>query len=173
MRCRGRIARFCAYNAIACIGSKTLVYPERCNGCVGCVKVRPGKAIRETARRIGTAETRHAGRITLIQGRLEVGAAMFSPVVRAVKGQLRYESPAILDAPPGTFCSVVAIMRGADFVRLVTEPTPFGLYDANRASRFFWRSRKIEALPRRIPGVGGSSIRCRDTATGLQGFTNG
>ena len=35
----------------------------------------------------------------------------------------------ILDASPGTSCPVVETMRGADFVLLVTEPTPFGLHD--------------------------------------------
>jgi len=39
----------------------------------------------------------------------------------------------ILDAPPGTACPVVESMRGADFVLMVTEPTPFGLHDLRLA----------------------------------------
>jgi MinD superfamily P-loop ATPase len=39
----------------------------------------------------------------------------------------------ILDASPGTSCPVVETMRGADFVLLVTEPTPFGLHDLRLA----------------------------------------
>ena len=35
--------------------------------------------------------------------------------------------------PPGTSCPVVETMRGADFVLLVTEPTPFGLHDLRLA----------------------------------------
>jgi MinD superfamily P-loop ATPase len=35
----------------------------------------------------------------------------------------------ILDVPPGTSCPVVESVHGADFVLLVTEPTPFGLHD--------------------------------------------
>ncbi len=35
----------------------------------------------------------------------------------------------IRDSPPGTSCPVVESIRGADFVILVTEPTPFGLHD--------------------------------------------
>jgi MinD superfamily P-loop ATPase len=35
----------------------------------------------------------------------------------------------IRDAPPGASCPVVETMRGADFILLVTEPTPFGLHD--------------------------------------------
>jgi MinD superfamily P-loop ATPase len=35
----------------------------------------------------------------------------------------------IYDAPPGTSCSVVETIHDADYIILVTEPTPFGLYD--------------------------------------------
>jgi MinD superfamily P-loop ATPase len=41
--------------------------------------------------------------------------------------------PVILDASPGTACPVVESMRGADFVLMVTEPTPFGLHDLRLA----------------------------------------
>lgn len=39
----------------------------------------------------------------------------------------------ILDAPPGTSCSVVETVLNSDFVILVTEPTPFGLHDLTLA----------------------------------------
>jgi len=35
--------------------------------------------------------------------------------------------------PPGTSCPVIAAMKDADFVLLVTEPTPFGLHDLKLA----------------------------------------
>ena len=35
----------------------------------------------------------------------------------------------LLDAPPGTSCQVVETVSDADYVILVTEPTPFGLHD--------------------------------------------
>jgi len=41
--------------------------------------------------------------------------------------------PAILDAPPGTSCLVIATLQETDFVVLVTEPTPFGLHDLRLA----------------------------------------
>jgi MinD superfamily P-loop ATPase len=58
---------------------------------------------------------------------------MAPPLIRAVKARLRYGMPAILDAPPGTSCPVITAIRGADFVVLVTEPTPFGLNDLKLA----------------------------------------
>jgi MinD superfamily P-loop ATPase len=71
--------------------------------------------------------------VTLIQGRLDVGVAMAPPLIRAVKSRLQRGVPAILDAPPGTSCPVIATIRGSDFVVLVTEPTPFGLHDLKLA----------------------------------------
>jgi MinD superfamily P-loop ATPase len=59
--------------------------------------------------------------------------AMAPPLIRAVKTHLRNGAPAILDAPPGTSCPVIATLRGADLVVLVTEPTPFGLHDLRLA----------------------------------------
>jgi len=129
----GQCGRFCEYNAIVSFGTAPLVFPEMCHGCGGCAKVCPRQAIREVPRRIGDVEIREADHVTLIQGRLDVGVAMAPPLIRAVKDRLRDDSPAILDAPPGTSCPVIATLRGADFVLLVTEPTPFGLHDLRLA----------------------------------------
>ncbi|MBN1866795.1 ATP-binding protein [Candidatus Sumerlaeota bacterium] len=129
----GECGRFCEYHAIVSFGTKPLVFPEMCHGCGGCAKVCPRGAIRETDRRIGVVETIESGNIELIQGRLDVGRAMAPPLIRAVKARLRPGAPAILDAPPGTSCPVVATIRETDFVALVTEPTPFGLHDLKLA----------------------------------------
>jgi MinD superfamily P-loop ATPase len=58
---------------------------------------------------------------------------MSPPLIKAV---LSHRDPAkltIVDAPPGTSCPVIETMKPADFVLLVTEPTPFGLYDLQLA----------------------------------------
>jgi MinD superfamily P-loop ATPase len=58
---------------------------------------------------------------------------MSPPLIKKVRS---YENPdklTIIDAPPGTSCPVIASMKDADFVLLVTEPTPFGLYDLKLA----------------------------------------
>ncbi|HOI87862.1 MAG TPA: hypothetical protein PLV51_08385, partial [Lentimicrobium sp.] len=39
----------------------------------------------------------------------------------------------LFDSPPGTSCPVMETVRDADFVLLVTEPTPFGLHDLSLA----------------------------------------
>jgi MinD superfamily P-loop ATPase len=135
LRCDGcgECGRFCAYHAIVSFGTAPLIFAELCHGCGGCALVCPRRAITEVERRVGVVETLRAGRVTLVQGRLDVGAAMAPPVIRAVKTHLRPGGTAILDAPPGTSCPVVTAIRGADRVVLVTEPTPFGLHDLTLA----------------------------------------
>jgi MinD superfamily P-loop ATPase len=127
---------FCQFNALASFCGAPLVFPELCHGCGGCTLVCPRNAISETDFRIGVISTFRAGHITLQSGSLDVGVALASELVQAVKARLVAGAScgtAILDAPPGTACPAVATLRGADFVVLVTEPTPFGLHDLKLA----------------------------------------
>ena len=125
----GKCAEVCQFKAIAALKSKPLVFEELCHGCGGCRRVCPAGAIREKPREIGVVEFGQAGEVEWIQGRLNVGEAMAPPLIREVKKHIRPSGLTIIDCPPGTSCPVIAAMRGADFVLLVTEPTPFGLHD--------------------------------------------
>lgn len=130
----GECSKFCEYHAIVTFGTAPLIFPELCHGCGGCTLVCPTKAISEVGRRIGVVETMVSENITLIGGRIDVGVAMAPPLIRAVKKRLHNDMPAILDAPPGTSCPVIAAIRDTDLVLLVTEPTPFGLSDLTLAA---------------------------------------
>lgn len=60
---------------------------------------------------------------------------MAVPVIKQLK---EWASPGpdgltILDSPPGTSCPMVETVADADFVVLVTEPTPAGLHDLELA----------------------------------------
>ena len=126
-------SKICQFSAIVTFGTAPLVFPEMCHGCGGCTLVCSPKAITEVGRRIGVVETMTSENITLVTGRLDVGVALAPPLIRAVKNMLPQNVNAILDAPPGTSCPVIAAIRDVDMVLLVTEPTPFGLNDLSLA----------------------------------------
>lgn len=128
----GRCAEVCVWHAIAVVGEKVLIFPELCHGCGSCTLNCPEDAISEVLYPMGTLESGQAGAIDFGQGTLDVGQAMSVPIIRQLKQRnLTDAGPrvAILDAQPGASCPVVETMRDADFVLLVTEPTPFGLHD--------------------------------------------
>ncbi len=130
----GRCAEVCQYHAIAALPNMTLVFPELCHGCGGCTLECPERAISEVPHTIGITEKGQAGPIDFAHGILNVGEPMATPIIRQLKKRISNEYDlAILDAPPGTACPVVESMRGADFVLMVTEPTPFGLHDLKLA----------------------------------------
>lgn len=133
-KCTGcrKCAEICQYHAIAVL-KKALVFPELCHGCGGCTLVCPVGAIREESRTIGVVETGKALSVQFVQGCLNVGEPMAPPLIRGVKKKAITDGVAILDAPPGTSCPVVTTVRDADYVLLVTEPTPFGLNDLRLA----------------------------------------
>ncbi len=128
----GRCAEVCVWHAIAVVGRKVLVFPELCHGCGSCTLNCPEEAIYEVLHIMGSLEAGQAGPIAFGHGILNVGEAMAVPIIRQLKAKHRAGADhgvTILDASPGTSCPVVETMRGADFVLLVTEPTPFGLHD--------------------------------------------
>jgi len=124
-----RCAQVCAYNAIAVLKDKVLVFSELCHGCGACSYLCPKGAIKEVGREIGNVEIGNRNTLDFVLGRLNIGEAMSPPLIRAVKGCINSYKDVIIDAPPGVSCPVIESIKNSDFCLLVTEPTPFGLSD--------------------------------------------
>lgn len=129
----GKCADICAYNAIAVLPKNVLVLANLCHGCGACSYLCPEKAITEEDMIIGAVESGQAGSIDFVQGRLNTGEAMPTPVIRKVKKKISPDYTVIIDVSPGTSCPVVESVKDSNFCLLVTEPTPFGLNDLTLA----------------------------------------
>ncbi|MFC1509243.1 ATP-binding protein [Candidatus Omnitrophota bacterium] len=129
----GKCAEICQYRAIVMLGDDPFVTPEMCHACGGCWLVCPVDAITPVEREIGGIETGWSSGIRFIHGKLAIGQIMSPPLIRMVKNRIPEDSIAVIDCPPGTSCPVITAVQGADYVLLVTEPTPFGLHDLKLA----------------------------------------
>lgn len=125
---------FCAYNAIVVLrGLKVFAVPEICKSCGGCVLVCPQKAITEQPRDIGYIKFGERLGVRLIEGELNIGESSATPLIRMLRHYFPENYDVVIDSPPGAAHPMVESVRHADFVILVTEPTPFGLHDLREA----------------------------------------
>lgn len=123
----------CQFSAIVLMGEYVMTFPEMCHGCKGCIMACPTGAISEGSRELGKLEKGRSDHIEFYHGLLRVGEAMSPPLIEKVKEHIGSNTLNIIDAPPGTSCPVIAAIKDADFLLLVTEPTPFGLNDLKLA----------------------------------------
>jgi MinD superfamily P-loop ATPase len=140
-RCRA-CTDICQFKAIGIFGDVVMTFPEMCHGCSACWVICPENAITPGKRELGQILTGQAGPIEFAMGRLRVGEAMSPPLMRDVKhhlgiGRGRADRDVIIDAPPGVSCPAINAVMDADVIVLVTEPTPFGLYDLILAQKAF------------------------------------
>jgi len=129
----GKCSEICQFNAIVVVGETVLAFEQLCHSCGGCMEICPETAIAEKGRALGVIQKGRYNGIEFIHGKLKVGEAMSPPLIRKVLSLAEPNRIRIVDAPPGTSCPVIETMKGADFVLLVTEPTPFGLHDLQLA----------------------------------------
>jgi MinD superfamily P-loop ATPase len=129
----GECAKICRFSAIIRVGQTILVTPQMCHGCGGCTLVCPTCAITEEPFELGRLEKGASGSIGFAHGILNIGIAISPPLIKAVLEAGLGAELTIIDSPPGTSCPVIESVRDADYVVLVTEPTPFGLNDLKLA----------------------------------------
>jgi len=129
----GKCSKFCAYNALAVVPNKVLVFADLCHSCKGCELVCPEDAVGWRKREVGMLRRGEQNGISVVEGDLNLGESQAIPVIKAVKQEINLEKTVIIDAPPGTSCPVMEAIEDSDFVILVTEPTPFGLHDLKLA----------------------------------------
>ena len=129
----GKCSEICQFSAIVCIKEQVLTFEQLCHSCGGCWRICPADAIKPKPLNIGDIDSGKAQNIDFIAGRLQIGNVRSPALIKEVKKHIKQDHISIIDVPPGTSCPVVEAVKGADFVLLVTEPTPFGLNDLRLA----------------------------------------
>ena len=130
----GKCANKCRYNAIAVVKGKPLVFNDMCHSCGVCAAVCPRNAIKLNQVAIGDIlidENHHP--FSFGYGRLNIGESQSPLIIGELQKLSLHDGITIIDGPPGTACSTVKTISGADKVILVTEPSPFGVHDLKLA----------------------------------------
>ncbi|MCD6402546.1 ATP-binding protein, partial [bacterium] len=130
-----KFAKKCKFGALKAVGKKLKLNSFLCEGCGACeifcppgvIKMRPVKN-----GEIRIKKTKYG--FPLISGQLYPGETGSGKIVTEIKKEAEkfdYEIQ-ILDSAPGTGCPVIAALRDANFVILISEPTPSGFSDLKR-----------------------------------------
>lgn len=165
----GECSDICQFKAISLLGEVLLVFPEMCHGCGACLEVCPKNALSPDSRELGEVLWGQAGQAGFLMGRLRVGEAMSPPLMRQVKQRLSKmladsAGDVIIDCPPGVSCPAMNSVMDSDLILLVSEPTPFGLYDFRLAWEAFSPLNKPMGAVINRAGLGDEKLQkfCRD-----------
>lgn len=159
--CR-KCADWCEFNAISIIKSREFakVNHDLCHSCGACIVACEFGAITEHEQPLGVISHFDVGiGKGLTEGRLKIGSAMQTMLIKAVKKNTRNSAEIIIyDAPPGTSCPVVETVANADYIILVTEPTPFGLHDLKIAAELLKDLQKPFGVIVNKAGLGNNDV---------------
>ncbi|MFB6341409.1 P-loop NTPase [Saccharicrinis sp. FJH62] len=124
---------YCEFGAVSVIPrvKYATIDAGLCHSCGACLLACSFDALTEKPEPIGSITSYNVlDNQVLTEGVLKVGSSMQTMLIKKLKKSISTASEVILyDAPPGTSCQVVETLSDANFIVLVTEPTPFGLHD--------------------------------------------
>ncbi|QIA08389.1 nucleotide-binding protein [Draconibacterium halophilum] len=157
-----KCAVWCEFNAISIV--KNLKFAEvnydLCHSCGACFEACTFDALKQIENPLGRiSEYQTTFGAGIMEGRLEIGSAMQTALIKKVKKQASTgQTITLLDAPPGTSCPVVETVANADYVILVTEPTPFGLHDLKIAVEVLKELKKPFGVIVNKAGLGNNDV---------------
>ncbi|MDA3890374.1 MAG: ATP-binding protein [Salinivirgaceae bacterium] len=157
-----KCSEYCEFNAIAIVAGEQFaeVNVSLCHSCGACLAACDNGAIHEKELPIGSVvnyNTQFGN--GLLEGRLRVGSTMQTMLIKELKKQVPNLNEVIIyDAPPGTSCPVVETVIDADFIVLVSEPTPFGLYDLKLMVELLYELKKPFGVVINKAGLGNNEI---------------
>jgi len=131
----GLCAKNCRFAALVMKKGKPALNQFLCEGCGACEVICPQKAIKLKPVQNGQIKIKNTKyKFPLVSGQLFPGETGSGKVVVEIKkaAEKFKHDLMIIDSSPGTGCPVIATLQDANFVILITEPTPSGLADLKR-----------------------------------------
>jgi len=134
-----KCSEVCEFNAIAFLGTRVLVFPDLCHSCHACSTLCPDDALPMKEHKMGVSTYLKPVQknLSITENLLDIGQPSAVPLIARALEKLEKSSVnnsiIIMDAPPGTSCPMMEVTKDADYVLMVTEPTPFGLHDLKLA----------------------------------------
>lgn len=132
----GICIKACRFEALEMVNNKPCVDKFVCEGCGACEVLCPQKAIKLKMVQNGemkVKKTRYG--FDLISGQLYPGETGSGKIVSQLKEEAdkyKNKTMVIIDSSPGTGCPVIAVLRDASYVVLITEPTVSGVSDIKK-----------------------------------------
>jgi len=166
----GECQKICNYHAIIQVENEIMVFDELCHSCYACSELCPAQALPMVPHKIGELTHYHYGNFTFVESRLEIGEEQAVPLIgqthRYVNEHFSKDDVQLFDCPPGTSCPVIEATKHADFVILITEPTPFGEHDVKLAMQTMHQMNKPFGLVINRADVGNTNLieYCKENA---------
>jgi MinD superfamily P-loop ATPase len=157
----GDCQEVCNFNAIFQLASQIKIFPQLCHSCYACSELCPTNSLAMTIKEMGILRHYKNGKLNFIESRLNIGEEQAVPLISQTIGYVNNFTNGeikIFDSPPGTSCPVIEATKDADFVILVTEPTPFGLHDLKLAVETMRQLKKEIAVVINRYGIGNDDV---------------
>ena len=133
----GNCQNVCNFHAVIQLGEMIMVFPELCHGCYACSELCPTSSLPMIPKKMGKLKHFKKGNLNFVESRLDIGEEQAVPLIKQTHNYIDQQFDdnliRIFDSPPGTSCPVIEATKDADYIILVTEPTPFGLHDLKLA----------------------------------------
>ena len=157
----GKCFEYCNYNAIVYLPTNRFiqVVEDLCHDCGACSVACKFGAITEKEKQVGMVRSSYLnGHAEMMEARDDVGIYSPVPVVKSAIREVNDHYLAIFDAPPGISCPFITTVEQADFVVLVTEPTPFGLNDLKLSVETLQQLKKLYGVIVNRAGLGNREV---------------
>ncbi|RLD54541.1 MAG: ATPase [Bacteroidetes bacterium] len=152
----------CNFHAIIQLGKTIMVFPELCHGCYACSEFCLTEALPMIPKKMGELKHYKKDKLNFVESRLIIGEEQAVPLISQTQKYIDEHFDAdtikIFDSPPGTSCPVIEATKDADFIILITEPTPFGFHDLKLAVETMKELKKDFGIVVNRYGIGNDDV---------------